>query len=441
MHPFILKIILILLAILNTIPALGMERQGQEPVHKKNKGAKTVNKLPSHYDMLMDAYQNKTKSKYFKKNTTICNWEDDHGVDPLERAINRGDMQECINLVAKGHPLNRELYPEHSPSEQLIHIAAKAGMYSFCKFLTRVGISLNIRITIPHTTTPLLIVTQGGHGKIIKLFLKNGASVVVDNVDHTWKIFDQLTRCQDISLADLQSLTKILAAQRALNIDMNTRICPTRHRTSAAEQHRLDTSRICVNTAEEQLKFDALALKSTLHRFHELFPLCMQLGADLETPDANGRMPLARIAYQYDMEKLALENYRHFLINMVTAYQAYLESKELPAIKTVVMIKNRQGSLLSHIPKDVFISCILSCIVPFHSKQINPCIATQLAIMKRLLTERPKLELSLSIGELSDELNPKVKQVLALFDPLHVKQHRENLLHATRELMGFKQEI
>lgn len=53
------------------------------------------------------------------------------------------------------------------------------------------------------------------------------------------------------------------------------------HRATAKEQVELNALKTHINTGDEQLNFDALALKSTPQRFHQLFPLCMQLGADL----------------------------------------------------------------------------------------------------------------------------------------------------------------
>lgn len=121
---------------------------------------------------------------------------------------------------------------------------------------------------------------------------------------------------------------------------------------------------------------------------------------------------------------------------MVTAYQVYLERKELPGIRATLMLHKRNNTLFFLLPKDVLKNCILSRIVPFHTKQINPCISAQLALMQRLITGIPTPAPSLSIAELPNEEASKIQESLALFNGQNVEQHQEQLVRTTRALMG-----
>lgn len=411
----------------------GMKGKAEEPRNKKHKAVTAVvaaETAPvSECDMLLDAYKQGTKSIYYKPSQIPFNIEDDHGSSTLERALHRHDLQECINLVAEGWQVDKPLPNRWYP----IHAAAQANMLSFCQFLLDLHINPNLLI-MGQNLTALDIASMRGYGQVSKLLLNKGAFAVNTRIDQTWMTFNYLTRCQDLTAQELQECTTILAAQQAqFHITIPHDAMP--ERSIAIFRHRV----------EEDQVFDTLALQSTPKRFHELFPLLMQLGADLETHGDDGRAPLARLAYFWQSNSgdiLNAEFCTKALINIVTAYHAYLERAQVKSAETAIVIRNhRKDSLLAKLPRDVLKTCVLKYLVPFRTKHVTQCVNEQLALMQRLLAIKKAFADTQSVAEIQDShVDPMQQKILVLFDPANVAQHREQLIKVNCEVMGLPQQ-
>lgn len=405
-----IRFVVTFLILLTSSCAQGMQPNlyGLEPASKKHQPEFTNARK------LLDASIHGRKSRFYKPSykPTYYMFGENEGVSDLHRAIIAGDVQDCINLVAKDNDFRSPLFN----GQTYLHIAAQCGFDSFCEFMLKNGVCVNTPIK-GSSITALVLAAEKKKLETCKFLLQNGAHTISLHRDYTWDIFNCFMFAQELESATFIDVCKLLALKQKAHTN--------------ADVHEMSGNTL----------FD-IALQKHKHtdvkRVMQLIPAFIALGEGPEAVDHKGKTPVCRLLWQYFDQP---SNFTAGFLNCVATYHAALEAQDLPAVKAALLIYTCcKDSILARLPKDVFIFCILrKYLVPFHTKQVQICVDQQLALGHRLLKRSYTPEL---VEEICSQL-PNQKDadaVLALINPDNINQYRPKLIALNRTLMDLPAE-